>query len=119
MWMDGSTLRLAFKISNTGKALLYHNMNSPASLFRRLRVLAGGVEVADLASYGCSSDALKPPSRTAPSRGRDRRMGLGVWSARWYKRDSTLNPKRSLLRIPDIGQRQEARADAGALPFSP
>ena len=52
-WLDGSTLRLAFVLSNTGGAtVMYPNTHSPASMFRRLRVLAGGVEIADTQDYG-------------------------------------------------------------------
>ena len=52
-WLDASTLRLAFVLSNTGAAsVMYPNTQSPASMFRRLRVLAGGVEIADTQDYG-------------------------------------------------------------------
>ena len=51
-WLDGSTLRLDFVLSNTGTQPLYPITNSPASMFARLRVLAGGVEVTDIAEYG-------------------------------------------------------------------
>ena len=51
-WLDGSTLRLALVLSNTCGALMYPSTLSPASLFRRLRVLVGGVEVADTQDYG-------------------------------------------------------------------
>ena len=51
-WLDGSTLRLAFVLANTGTQTLTPNTNSPASMFARLRVLAGGVEVTDIAEYG-------------------------------------------------------------------
>ena len=47
MWMDGSTLRLAFVLSNTGTQILHPFSNAPASMFTRLRVLVGGIEVAD------------------------------------------------------------------------
>ena len=52
-WLDASTLRLALVLSNTsGATTMYANTLSPASLFRRLRVLAGGVEIADTQDYG-------------------------------------------------------------------
>ena len=52
-WLDASTLRLDFVLSNTsGATVMYPNTHSPASLFRRLRVLAGGVEIADTQDYG-------------------------------------------------------------------
>ena len=52
-WLDGSTLRLAYVLSNTGGAsLMYPDTHSPASMFRRLRGLVGGVEALDLQDYG-------------------------------------------------------------------
>ena len=50
-WLDGSTLRLAFVLSNTEGPMIPTSF-SPASLIRRLRVLVGGVEVYDLEGYG-------------------------------------------------------------------
>ena len=54
-WLDGSTLRLAFVLNNAGPVgtFIVPGTNSPASLFRRLRVLCGGgVECFDLQEYG-------------------------------------------------------------------
>ena len=51
-WLDGSTIRVAFTISNLGTSPLTPSTRSPASLFRRLRVLTGSQEVFDLLSYG-------------------------------------------------------------------
>ena len=51
-WLDGSTLRLAFVVSNIGTQSLVPIAHTPGAMFARLRVLAGGVEVADIAEYG-------------------------------------------------------------------
>ena len=51
-WADGGTMRIAFTIQNTGTSAIQPTTLSPASLFRRLRVLCGGTELFDLLSYG-------------------------------------------------------------------
>ena len=51
-WLDGSTIRLAFILTNTGAHMMVPTALSPASLFRRLRVLCNGVEVVDCQDYG-------------------------------------------------------------------
>ena len=44
-WRDGGTLRVAFTIHNTGPSALQPTTFSPASLFRRLRILCGGTDI--------------------------------------------------------------------------
>ena len=51
-WMDGSVLRFAMTINNTGTSNLTPNTNSPSSMFRRVRLLVGGTEIYDLLDYG-------------------------------------------------------------------
>ena len=51
-WADGGTMRVAFTISNVGSESIQPNTLSPASLFRRLRILCGGTEICDLLDYG-------------------------------------------------------------------
>ena len=51
-WLDGSTIRLAFTLNNLGTSSLNPVTLSPASLFRRLRLICGGTEIFDLLSYG-------------------------------------------------------------------
>ena len=51
-WADGGTLRVAFTIHNTGSGPIQPTTLSPASLFRRLRLLCGGTEAFDLLDYG-------------------------------------------------------------------
>ena len=53
-WLDGSTLRLAFTISNTRKdGSITPVVDSPASLLRRVRVIANGSAVVeDVEEYG-------------------------------------------------------------------
>jgi len=51
-WADGGTLRVAFTLQNNGSNSIKPNTLSPASLFRRARVLCGGTEIFDLLDYG-------------------------------------------------------------------
>ena len=51
-WMDGSVLRVALTLNNTGTSQLVPTTNSPSSLFRRVRLLCGGTEIYDLLDYG-------------------------------------------------------------------
>ena len=51
-WLDGETLRLAFVVQNLGAKALQFQAKLPASLFRRCRVMCGGVEIMDLLDYG-------------------------------------------------------------------
>jgi len=53
-WLDGSTLRLAFTITNTREeGALTPVVDSPASMLRRVRIVAnGGAVVEDVEEYG-------------------------------------------------------------------
>ena len=51
-FLDGSTLRLALVLSNTGTHALQPACHAPSAMFSRLRLLAGGVEITDIASFG-------------------------------------------------------------------
>ena len=52
-WLVGSTLRLAMTIVNGGTSTITPNALSPASMFRRLRVIAnGGATLEDIEQYG-------------------------------------------------------------------
>ena len=51
-FLDGQSIRLAFTIRNEGVAANTPISASPASLFRRVRVLAGGIELTDISDYG-------------------------------------------------------------------
>ena len=53
-WLDGSSLRLIFTITNLNSAgVLSPDCDSPASLFRRMRVIANGSAVIeDIEEYG-------------------------------------------------------------------
>ena len=51
-WVDGSTLRLAFVFHSKSTGPLYFQPDLPAAMFRRCRVLVGGVEVHDIQDYG-------------------------------------------------------------------
>ena len=51
-WADGGTLRVAFTIQNNGSSAIQPTTLSPASLFRRARILCGGTEIFDLLDYG-------------------------------------------------------------------
>ena len=44
-WADGGTLRVAFTLQNNGSNAIKPNTLSPASVFRRLRILCGGTEI--------------------------------------------------------------------------
>ena len=46
-WLDGSSMRLGFNFHNKSSVDIKPNTSSPASLFRRIRVLVGGVEIYD------------------------------------------------------------------------
>ena len=50
-WIDGDTLRLAFVFHSKSTGSLYFNPDLPICLFRRIRVLAGGIEVHDIQDY--------------------------------------------------------------------
>ena len=65
-WIDGSTMRLAFVFHNKSRGPTYFNPDQPISLFRRCRVLVGGVEAHDIQDYGrvvSMFSYLLPPSR--------------------------------------------------------
>ena len=51
-FLDGESIRLAFVIRNTGAAAITPLSASPSSIFRRLRLLGGGVEITDISDYG-------------------------------------------------------------------
>ncbi len=51
-FLSGDTVRLAFTLRNEGGAPITPITLSPSSLFRRFRLLAGGVEIEDIAEYG-------------------------------------------------------------------
>ena len=48
-FLDGQSIKPAFTIKNEGAAAITPISASPASLFRRVRVLGGGVEITDWA----------------------------------------------------------------------
>jgi len=65
-WLDGSSIRLGFNFHNRCNADMQPTCCSPASLFRRLRVLLGGVEVFDSLYHGRTHELfslLLSPSR--------------------------------------------------------
>jgi len=65
-WLDGSSIRLGFNFRNSGPTDLQPNTSSPSSLFRRIRVLVGGVEIYDCLYAGRVHEMfalLMPPSR--------------------------------------------------------
>ena len=74
-WCDGGTLRVAFTISNTGSTAIQPTTLSPASLFRRLRILCGGTEIFDLLDYGRVHQLF---SMQLPAAGGERRGRLGL-----------------------------------------
>jgi hypothetical protein len=47
-WLEGDTLRLAYVLHNKSDGKLFFAPDLPACVFRRLRVLIGGVEVHDI-----------------------------------------------------------------------
>ena len=52
-FLDGQSVRLAFTIKNEGTTAITPISSSPASLFKRLRVTGGGVEITDIGpDYG-------------------------------------------------------------------
>ena len=52
-WLDAGTLRLAFTITDKSTAALVPIGDNPASLFRRLRVIANGsCEIENIENYG-------------------------------------------------------------------
>ena len=51
-WMDGSVLRVALTLNNTGQSQLIPTTNSPSSIFRRVRLLCGSTEVYDCLDAG-------------------------------------------------------------------
>ena len=51
-WMDGSVLRVALTLNNTGQSALTPTTNSPSSLIRRIRLLVGSTEVYDCLDSG-------------------------------------------------------------------
>jgi len=63
-WIDGSTLRLAFVFHNKTEGNVFYDADLPAAMFRRLRVICGGVEVHDITDYGrtCQMFSLLLPS---------------------------------------------------------
>jgi hypothetical protein len=75
-WIDGDMLRLAFVIHNKTTGAIYFEPDLPCCLFRRLRVLAGGVEVHDIQDYGrvCQMFSLLQP---AARRANDVAEGFG------------------------------------------
>ena len=72
-WLDGDTLRLAFVIHSKTEGPMYFKPDLPCCLFRRLRVLAGGVEVHDILDYGRTCQMFFfTPARGAKSERRGR-----------------------------------------------
>ena len=63
-WIDGSTLRLAFVLHNKSEGPLYFDADLPACMFRRCRILVGGIEAHDITDYGrtCQMFSLLLPS---------------------------------------------------------
>ncbi len=51
-FLSGETVRLAFTLRNEGTAPITPITLSPSSLYRRFRLLGGGVELEDIAEYG-------------------------------------------------------------------
>jgi hypothetical protein len=51
-FLCGETVRLAFTLRNGGEAAIHPITLSPISLFRRYRLLGGGVELEDISHYG-------------------------------------------------------------------
>jgi hypothetical protein len=50
-WIDGDTIRLAYVFHNRSQGTLRFMPDLPCCIFRRLRVLCGGVEVHDIQDY--------------------------------------------------------------------
>ena len=65
-FLCGETVRLAFYIRNNGSAALQPICASPASLFDRVRVLMGGLEVEDITYHSrfAQQEELCPRSST-------------------------------------------------------
>ena len=64
-WLDGSTVRLAMKITNLKTGVLSPVTDSPASMFRRVRIQAqGSTQIEDIEEYGRVHQLLSemPPS---------------------------------------------------------
>ena len=63
-FLDGSTVRLAFKLNNSGGSALFPLGDTPISLFRRMRVIANGSavieDVEELARVTQLMSLLKP-----------------------------------------------------------
>ncbi len=52
-FLDGQSVRLCFTIKNEGATAITPTSSSPASLFKRIRVTGGGVEITDIGpDYG-------------------------------------------------------------------
>ena len=75
-WIDSSTLRLAFTFHNKSDGALLFTPDLPACLFRRMRVLVGGVEAHDISDYNrtCQMFSLMQPQER---RENDMAEGLG------------------------------------------
>ena len=101
-WLDGSTLRLAFTINNTRKdGSLVPVVDSPASLLRRVRVIANGSSVIeDVEEYGRTYQMF---SDMLPAQKRFNNVTEG-WGATYAT--ASLNAPFATDPIPEAGSRE-------------